>query len=120
MRCCIPGTPAWARPLTTPLPPQSFNTCLVYVSRNKAMLSRSASYEQILKKNEQMYALLVHSPPHQPALSGCAPNLVVVLLPEGIQLTGRDLACAGYRIHALPIKRAFGGWGEECTAREVQ
>lgn len=37
---------------------RSLNTCLVYVNRSKGALARSASFEQVLKKNDQMVSLL--------------------------------------------------------------
>jgi RNA polymerase I-associated factor PAF67 len=37
---------------------RAFNTVLVYINRVKQFHARSAQYEQILKKNEQTYALL--------------------------------------------------------------
>jgi translation initiation factor 3 subunit L len=37
---------------------RSFNAALVYIARHKAFHSRAAGYEQIVKKAEQMYALL--------------------------------------------------------------
>jgi translation initiation factor 3 subunit L len=37
---------------------RAFNAALVYIARHKAFHARAAGYEQILKKAEQMYALL--------------------------------------------------------------
>lgn len=37
---------------------RAFNAALVYVARHKAAAARSAGYEQLVKKAEQMYALL--------------------------------------------------------------
>jgi translation initiation factor 3 subunit L len=37
---------------------RTFNTILMYIARTKQMQSRTPGYEQILKKNEQIYALL--------------------------------------------------------------
>lgn len=37
---------------------RTLNACLVYVNRSKQALARSASFEQVLKKNDQMVSLL--------------------------------------------------------------
>eukprot|EP00218_Dolichomastix_sp_CCMP3274_P013070 CAMPEP_0170142846 /NCGR_PEP_ID=MMETSP0033_2-20121228/8775_1 /TAXON_ID=195969 /ORGANISM="Dolichomastix tenuilepis, Strain CCMP3274" /LENGTH=509 /DNA_ID=CAMNT_0010379231 /DNA_START=22 /DNA_END=1551 /DNA_ORIENTATION=- len=37
---------------------RSFNSILTHISRAKGMLSRSVNFDQVMKKNEQLYALL--------------------------------------------------------------
>lgn len=70
--CSCPPTP----PTSSPCPPtparyhdsaRCLNTILGYINRVKQFHARSAAYEQILKKNEQMYALLAISCALSPA-----------------------------------------------------
>jgi hypothetical protein len=69
-----PPPPAPATPAHLPPNPARYhdsarclNTILGYINRVKQFHARSAAYEQILKKNEQMYALLAISCALSPA-----------------------------------------------------
>ncbi len=73
---------------------RSFNAALVYINRHKAFHSRAAGYEQILKKAEQMYALLAAAvalcPQHKLLEDGVKSALADKYAEKMVKMNGGD------------------------------
>ena len=81
---------------------RTFNTILMYIGRTKQFHARSPGYEQILKKNEQLYALLAI------CLSICSHP--VKFLDEGVSQVPSTAPGHPACPHAPPARRAAAAW----------